>query len=115
MAWITRRSVAVLTLAGVLSGCGSWEPQLVPVSVVLDAAHPTRIKVATERDLIELSDPRIQGDTLTGLDRQRRAGVPVSSVNRVWVRRANPVPLLIGIPIGITVGLVALVAATWND
>ena len=105
-----------LLLVGALlvQGCARWEPQLVPVAVVLEAEQPRLIKVAAGDRTIAFHEPRIEGDRLIGVTRSGASAMPVAEVSRVWVRRSNPALTLVAIPGFVMAGLVGLMAATWN-
>ena len=104
----------VLLAAVLAQGCVRWEPELVPVAVVLEAEQPRLITVATGDRTTALHDPRIQGDRLIGMTPRGTAAVPLADGSRVWVRRSNPTSTLITIPWLVVVGLGTLTAATWH-
>jgi hypothetical protein len=106
-----RRSVAALTLPFVMSACMTWQQQDVaslPDVIVRDQPDKVRLRTRSEGEF-ELANPRISGDTISGLSGSRRVvGVPLADVVGASLRQIKVASVLV---IG---GLVvALIVATW--
>ncbi len=102
---------ALLLALWVLPACTTWEPQLVPVAVVVEAAQPGRIRVISHGQPLILSHPSIRGDSLVGASPTGDETVALADVTAVWVHRTNPVAALVGIPLTLGIGIMALFAA----
>ena len=106
-----RRSVAALTLPFVMSACMTWQQQDVaslPDVIVRDQPDKVRLRTRSEGEF-ELANPRISGDTISGLSGSTRVvGVPLADVVGASLRQIKVASVLV---IG---GLVvALIVATW--
>jgi hypothetical protein len=78
--------------AGV-AGCGGWRRQAVsPVDVLADPGIQVIQVTRGDSSLVEVHQPRIVGDTLTGLASERaiqRVSIPVADITAVATRRTD--------------------------
>lgn len=107
-----RRSVAAITLPLVLSACMSWQHQELPtLREVITQEQPDEIRIHTRvtgRQL-DVTTPRVSGDTISGSSDGREVNIPLALVTEASVRKvdkANTTLMVLGIA-----GLVGLAAA----
>ena len=98
-----QRSLVAVLLATSLQGCFSWRVQHVPPAQVFENDPPAQVRITrTDQSQITLSNPRISGDSVVGSVENGPAGVPLTDVASLAVRKSDGVA---------TFGLAALVLA----
>ena len=104
-----------LALAAFAPACAGWHAQGYVPRVVIEREHPDRLRlVRSDSSRTELWHPRVDGDTLAGFVGSRPVAVPLDSVAYVELRRTNLTPLYVGLGLGVSGGIVALIAATYE-
>jgi hypothetical protein len=117
---LSRRPLAHCVLlahsALTLGGCAHWEVEPLVPKVVLERQHPSRIRVVqTDSSRFELRYPQLEGDTIRGSNSGKRRSVPLDRVAYVSTRQPDVVQTMLLVAGALTVGLVTLVAATYNQ
>lgn len=122
-----RGTICLLLLAAqALTACGQWHVVEVSPKAFVDSLHPSKIRVLEKNGAgYVLHSPAIIGDTLTGMVR----GVPIAfagpvkdvsrrvaltSVDRMAVRKADPVASVLLVLFGGGAALLALFAAAYG-
>jgi hypothetical protein len=109
------RGLVLLAFAGAASACAEWHAQGYVPRVVVEREHPDRLRFTrTDSSRTELRQPRLEGDRLVGLAESRPVAVPLDSVAYVELRRTNPTLGYVGLGLGLTGGILAVFAATWE-
>jgi hypothetical protein len=110
------RRLILLALAGSTPACATWRAQGYEPRVVVEREHPDRLRLTrSDSSRAELRQPRVEGDSLVGIAGSGPLAVPLDSVAYVELHRQNAALLYVGVGLGIAGGILALVAATWND
>lgn len=108
--------LAVFAAGGLVAACGGWRAQGFEPAVVVEREHPDRLRFTrTDSSRTELRQPWVAGDSLVGTAGSGRLAVPLDSVAYVELRRANPLPVILGAGLGAVAGVLVLLGATWND
>jgi hypothetical protein len=99
-----------------LAGCATWRQQWLTPQAVLRNEHPAVLR-ATLRDgsRVVLANPAIEHDSLAGISGGRRSVVALSDVAYVSLRYPDQARGTASIGLGVAAGLLALLAATWNN
>lgn len=103
-----RTAVACLLLPLHLAGCTAWHVQpATPQSVISAAPNKVRLTLTTG-DTVTIANPRIDADSVRSRTTEagRSTAVPLAQVQRIEVRGFS-----IGRTVGLTVGVVVLLAA----
>jgi len=118
-----RLIACVLLATTTLTACTSWHVQTVSPEQVVNTEHPSAVRVQRmDGSRVELKSPRISADSLLGsaVDNSlfgspagKPAGMPLSDVYQLAVRRGNAlktVGLVIGLIAGtiVTLGLICV-------
>ena len=107
----TRSLGSIVLLAAHLVACTEWHVEQARPQALLDAGHPTRVRVPrSDSTRIVLAQPAILGDSLVGQLQGHSAGVAVADIASLAVRRTNAVNtlLLIGGVVLLAVGASAV-------
>lgn len=95
--WLT---AAALLPAWLLQACYAWQTQPIAPRQVIEQQSLVRARlVGTDRSIIELTGPRIRGDSIAGLIGMEERAVALRDVSAVQIQRFSA---------GRTIGLVAL-------
>jgi hypothetical protein len=108
----------LLTLVSWLSSCHKWVPLEPPIEPAIEESDPgtVRITLANGR-LVTVKEPFVSGDSVVGtveetywergkmLREQRATSIALSSVQKIEVRRADPLATM-GTIIGVTLGTI---------
>jgi hypothetical protein len=99
-----------------LGGCATWRQQWLSPQAVIEQAHPAVLR-ATRLDgsRVVLANPTVEHDSLQGSSRDGRSVLALSDVSYVSLRYRNRGAQTAWIGLGLAAGLVALLAATWNN
>jgi hypothetical protein len=112
-----RGSIAILLLAGGLSGClgsglKSWRVQSPSPAQVVTQQHPKRIRITrADSTKIVVRDPSVIGDSLVAVDAaDRRIALPLAEVLQVEVQKTPVAAAIFATVVG-TAALVWLFAS----
>jgi hypothetical protein len=112
-------SVSRLTLIAALVlptvSCSHWRAQGLGPEMIVEHDKPKEIMV-TRRDgtQLVLKNPVVEADSLAGMVDEERRAVGLSDVDHLSLRRKRSLLPAVLIPLGVIVGLGALIAATWD-
>ena len=110
------RFLLLVQTAGALGGCSHWEVQPLVPQAVIEREHPSRVRVVqTDSFRLELRDPRVENDSLTGIARRQRRAIPLDRVASVSTRKSNAVTTLLLLAGVLSAGMITLLAATYNQ
>jgi hypothetical protein len=105
-----RRLVCAVLLPCYLAACTSWKTQKVSPEQVLADEQPDNVRVTLiDGSQVEVFQPTVSGDTLTGLREGQRVSIPLASVSELELREGDSgktVLLAAGIVIGVGAALV---------
>jgi len=111
-----RHPIALILLAGSLSGCigsslKSWRVQPPPPAKVVTEQHPKRIRVSrADSTKIVMSNPSVIADSLVGVDAaERRFALPLTQVTQVEVEKTDGAKVTF-VVVGTAAGVVLLVS-----
>lgn len=105
------RAIVPMSMVTVLlSACTSWQPISLEPSAV-----PHKVRITTESERIELKDARLVGDTaiaglLKGRNPRSSRLVDIQLLERGQIDSGRTILLVVGIPVGLVAGLLALAA-----
>ena len=103
-------------LVVVLGGCATWTPQGLTPQAVIEKDHPEQVRVTRRNgSRVELRTPVIVGDSMHGETKVGRTGVALEDISYLSLNRGNRPVTAALTGIGVAAGLVALLAATWNQ
>jgi hypothetical protein len=97
-------TVGGLFLLIALTSCTSWRVQQVSPEQLLNDERPRAVRVQrTDSSRVILNNPQLVHDSLQGMIRGQRAGIPLTDITQIGVRRGNDLK---------TIGLILGIAAT---
>ena len=107
--------LAALAAPAALAGCATWRPQGLTPTAVIQQDRPRVVRVTrADSTRVVLDSPRIQGDSILGVNHGQENAVALADVAYVSLRRANTAAGAALVGVGVAAGVVALMAATWN-
>ena len=105
-----RRTVALVLLSCYLPSCTSWHTQRAGVETVVESRQPDKIQIMTHYgDKFALANPRIEGDSLVGIQynvssiNPPRRAVALSDIREFALRKGDGLATA-----GVVVGVAAL-------
>jgi len=109
------RSILIFALALSIASCAHWRQQWVAPETVVGQRQPKEI-LLTRKDGTQLVlwNPVVVQDSLVGTTGMERRAVALTDVDHLSLRRGNTLLPAVLIPLGVIVGLGALIAATWE-
>ena len=82
-----RRFIATVLLPCYLAACLTWQPQEVSPEQALGDGQPDKVRLTLiDGNRIVMEEPRILGDSLTGVYSGRQVTIPLSAVTEVELR-----------------------------
>ncbi len=85
-----RRIIACILLPAYLSACMSWQTQEASPEQVLAEDEPDKVRVTlTDGSQLEVYQPSVSGDTLTGLREGEQVSIPLASVTQLELREGD--------------------------
>ena len=115
-----RRTVALVLLSCYLPSCTSWHTQRAGVETVVESRQPDKIQIMTHYgDKFALANPRIEGDSLVGIQynvsmNPPRRAVALSDIRQVALRKTD-VGKTVGLVVGLGVAALLVVAASSDN
>ena len=104
-----RRIIACILLPAYLAACSTWTTQEASPQQVLQDEQPDKVRVTlTDGSQVEVFQPVVSGDTLTGVAEGQQRNIPLASVSELELREGDTIAtvLLIGsVVLGVAVGL----------
>lgn len=102
-----KRHIAALLLAVHLTGCHGWHPTTISPAQLIAEENPSTVRVTlTDGRQLTLVDPTIRNDSIVFEIGRVTAGVVLSDVSTVEVRRFNAdktIGLILAVPVGLVV------------
>ena len=91
-----------------IEACSSWATQHGPVTQVVEANHPSTIRVTTTDGKVwQVNRRRIIGDTLRGIESDASIFIPVSEITKVDVAEFAPDrTILLGLGVVVIAGFI---------
>jgi len=115
-----RRTVALVLLSCYLPSCTNWHTQRAGVETVVESRQPDKIQIMTHYgDKFALANPRIEGDSLVGIQynvsmNPPRRAVALSDIRQVALRKTD-VGKTVGLVVGLGVAALLVVAASSDN
>ena len=113
-----RRIIACILLPCYLVACSTWTTQEASPQQVLQDEQPDKVRVTlTDGSQVEVYEPAVSGDTLTGFEKGRgdEVSIPLGEVEQLSLRgfsTLKTVALVGGMVVGVPLALFAIAAAT---
>lgn len=110
------RELALLGLALLQLGCLShWQAQRDPAAEVVAAKQPERVRVTlTDSTRLDLSRPRLVGDSLEGLSADTSVTLPMDRVAHVAIRKPGASTPVVVFGAAALMGMVLYLTTIWE-
>ncbi len=103
-----RRLIACILLPCYLVACSPWTTQEASPQQVIQDEQPDKVRVTlTDGSQVEVYEPVVSGDTLTGSVDGEQRSIPLADVSALEVRKTNAL-LTTAFVFGTIVGLLAI-------
>jgi hypothetical protein len=110
-----RLAAALLALSSI-GGCATWRPQgLTPASVIERDQPPIIRLTRQDSSHVVLKSPRVQGDSIYGVNHGREHSIATANVAYASLKRANTAGNGVLMGLGLAAGLVVLIGATYSQ
>ena len=110
-----RQFIGWMLLSVYLTSCSSWHVQPVSPEQVVTEDQPSEVRVTlVDSSQFVMKEPRVSGDTLSGLVSGSQQDILLSDISRMEANRGDPlktVGLVSGIVIGVGGALVLICVA----
>jgi hypothetical protein len=106
-----RQFIGWMLLSVYLTSCSSWHVQPVSPEQVVSEDQPSEVRVTlVDSSQFVMKEPRVSGDTLSGLVSGGQQDILLSDISRMEVKRGNVLKTL-GFVVGVAGALVIICVA----